>query len=172
MQPTSPPGLFDSIDWSAVAYAAFMATLISVLMTVRQRNLQAAAGKPLSPWRTVIPDTLIGTVTGTLLALGVPAKWPALHTVSGIGFLAGAGGLLGPKIWALVASSGLQIGLKAAAGALAGPLGALAKAASEAASPAAPSTSPPAPPPPAVPPQEAGERDDKEQGAAGPPPTQ
>lgn len=167
--PTPPPSLFGSIDWSAVAYAAFMATLISVLMTVRQRNLQAAAGKPLSPWRTVIPDTLIGTVTGTLLALGVPAKWPELHTVSGIGFLAGVGGLLGPKIWALVASNGLQIGLKAAAGAFAGPLGVLAKAASEVASPSTPSTAPPAPPPPAAPPQEAGERDDQD--PSGTPPT-
>lgn len=136
----SKPNVFAAVDLSVVLYAAFMATLISLLMTARDRNRQRAQGLPLSPWLTVVPDTLIGTTTGTLLALALPERIPQLNSVSGIGFLAGFGGVAGPKLWDLISKDGLGIVLKTLAGALSGPLASLAKAASAAAATSTPPT--------------------------------
>ena len=125
--------VFAAVDPHVVLYSAFMATLISLLMTARDRNRQRVQGLPLSPWLTVVPDTLIGTLTGTLLALALPERISQLNSVSGIGFLAGFGGVAGPKLWDLISKDGLGIVLKALAGSLSGPLVSLAKAASAAA---------------------------------------
>ncbi|MDO4264604.1 MAG: hypothetical protein Q4C67_10445 [Deinococcus sp.] len=141
---TSPASPFAAVDLRVVAYAAFMSALISVLMTARARNAQAARGLPLTPWRTLIPDVGIGALTGTLLALGVPPHVPWLNTVSGIGFLAGAGGVLGPKLWDLLSKDGVGLLLGYLGSTLAGPLASLAEAAQAKAEASAPpsSTSP------------------------------
>ncbi|GGR39748.1 hypothetical protein [Deinococcus ruber] len=141
--------IFKHLDWSVVLYAAGMATLMSLLLTLRARNLQRAAGLPLSPWPTMIPDTLIGTVTGVLLAVGVPLLYKPLNTFSGVGLLAGAGGALGPKIWDLISARGLNLGLTWLASSVAGPLAALAAkaAAKDGDSNGTQQTPPPSPPP-------------------------
>lgn len=120
--------IFSGLDWVNVGYSAFMATLIGVLHTWRTRNQQAARRRKLSPWRAVIPDVLIGTVTGTLLSTGLPPHFPQLDNFTGVSTLAGVGGLLGPKLWDLVSSNGLNVLLDYVASAIAGPLGNWAKA--------------------------------------------
>lgn len=138
-QPDTPPASpFTGLDLQVVAYAAFMSTLVSILMTARTRNAQSARGLPLTPWRTLIPDVLIGTITGTLLALGLPPHFPWLNNVSGIGFLAGAGGVLGPKLWDLISRDGMGLLLGYLSTALAGPLSTLAEAAQAKAAPTTP----------------------------------
>lgn len=129
------PSVFAGLDLGTVLYAAFMATLISLIMTLRERNRQAAQQLPLTPWRTVIPDTVLGTITGTACALGLPMVWPSLHNVVAVGVLAGAGGVLGPKVWDLISTNGLQVGLQAIAESAAGPLAKLARAAATASAP-------------------------------------
>lgn len=149
--------IFDNVDLEVVAYAAFMSILISLVMTMRERNKQRLTGLPLSPWSTVLPDTIIGLLTGVGLALTIPRASPMFNNITGVGFLAGFGGIVGPKLWDLISTNGLGIGLKALAGSLAGPLGKLAQAAQEAAV-----NPPPVPPPvpsPPVQPKEAGEHD-------------
>lgn len=148
--------IFDGVDLEVVAYAAFMSTLISLVMTMRERNKQRLTGLPLSPWSTVLPDTLIGLLTGVGLALTVPRASPMFNNVTGVGFLAGFGGIVGPKLWDFISTNGLGIGLKALAGSLAGPLGQLAKAAQEAASTSASAQPLPSPP---IPAEKAGEHD-------------
>lgn len=129
------PSVFAGLDLGTVLYAAFMATLISLVMTLRERNRQAAQQLPLTPWRTAVPDTILGTVTGTAFALGFPMVWPSLHNVVAVGVLAGAGGVLGPKVWDLISTNGLQVGLQAIAESAAGPLAKLARAAATASAP-------------------------------------
>ncbi|ULH17332.1 hypothetical protein MF271_19270 (plasmid) [Deinococcus sp. KNUC1210] len=118
--------IFQGLDLSVILYAAGMAALISVLTTWRSRNAQRARGLPLSPWLTVIPDMLIGTITGVIFALVGPVLYKPLHSLAGITTLAGAGGVLGPKIWDLISARGLDLGLTWLASAVAGPLAALA----------------------------------------------
>lgn len=120
--------IFKDLDVVTVGYAAFMATLISLLHTWSTRNRQAIKGEKLSPWRTVIPDTLIGTITGSLLAAGVPDLWPKFHSFTGVSLIAGTGGLLGPKLWDLISNNGMSLLLDYVANAVTGPLGKWAKA--------------------------------------------
>lgn len=150
--------IFDGVDLEVVAYAAFMSTLISLVMTMRERNKQRLTGLPLSPWSTVLPDTIIGLLTGVGLALTIPRAAPIFNNITGVGFLAGFGGIVGPKLWDLISTNGLGIGLKALAGSLAGPLGQLAKAAQEAAS-TSNSAAQTIPAPPTTTDPEAGEHD-------------
>ena len=132
-QPLSNP--FMGVNWHVVAYAAFMATLISVLMISRRRNEQASRGLPLPPWHRVLPDVALGTIFGTLAALGIPPFFPWLNTLSGLALLAGLGGLAGPKLldkvlhW--IEDQGWQTLLEYIATKAAGPLAAIASAAAE-----------------------------------------
>ncbi|MDV6376356.1 hypothetical protein [Deinococcus arenicola] len=98
--------IFAGLDWGLVIYAALMAAVMSTMMTLRARNAQRAAGQTLTPWTTLIPDTVVGMITGTALALGVPDLVPRLGSISGITLLAGAGGVLGPQVWDLVVRDG------------------------------------------------------------------
>lgn len=115
--------IFAGLDVWVIGYAAFMATLVSVLTTLRSRNAQRARGLPLSPWWTLIPDTGLGSIAGTFLAIGVPTHVPLLNNFSGVGFLAGAGGAAGPYLWDLLSSKkGAEMILDAFAAYAAGPL--------------------------------------------------
>lgn len=123
------PAFLAAVDWSLVAYAAGMGALMSLLMTWRTRNAQKARDLPLSPWTTLIPDTLIAMVTATLGTLGITAKFPALRTFEGVGLVAAALAVLGPQLWDVITTSGKDAVLTWAAKSLGGPLQALADAA-------------------------------------------
>jgi hypothetical protein len=116
------PSIFAAFDPWVALYAAVMATLISLLLTGRARNAQRALGLPLSSWWAVIPDTGLGTLLGTGAALWLPQIWPVLNTITGVGLVAGVGGVLGPKFWDVVRSRGLDLLLDLLAVTVAGPV--------------------------------------------------
>jgi hypothetical protein len=105
---TGSPSLLAGVDWMVIAYAAGMATLMSVLVTLRARNLQQAAGNPLSSWVSVIPDTLLGGLIGVMFALLIPEFVKALKTFAGVTLLAGVGGVLGPRVTDWVGLHGME----------------------------------------------------------------
>ena len=108
---TEPASLLADVDWPVMVYAAGMATLMSVLVTLRARNLQRAAGQPLTGWTAVIPDTLLGGLIGVMFALAVPELVKSLKTFAGVTLLAGVGGVLGPRVTDWVALHGIDIAL-------------------------------------------------------------
>lgn len=110
-QQTAPVSLLAGVDWLVIGYAAGMATLMSVLVTLRARNLQHAAGQPLTPWTAIIPDTLLGGLIGVMAALIVPEFIKSLRTFAGTTLLAGVGGILGPRVTDWVGSHGLSLAL-------------------------------------------------------------
>lgn len=113
---TAPPAsLLQNVDWLILGYAAGMATLMSILVTLRARNQQAATGKPLSSWASVIPDTLLGGLIGVMFALFIPELVKSLKTFSGITLLAGVGGVLGPRVTDWIGLHGLEAALDWAA---------------------------------------------------------
>ena len=110
-QPTTPASLLAGVDWLVVGYAFGMATLMSVLVTLRARNLQRAAGQALTSWSAIIPDTLLGGLIGVMFALAVPELVKSLKTFAGVTLLAGVGGVLGPRVTDWVALHGIDIAL-------------------------------------------------------------
>lgn len=114
--------IFDGLDLWVVLYAAGMALVASGLTTWRARNAQRQQGLPLSPWLAAIPDTLAGALIGTGLGVLVPPHVPVLDNLSGITVLGGSGGILGPKLWDLISSKGLNAALSVVTGPLLGPL--------------------------------------------------
>lgn len=106
-----PPtdSLLAGVDWPVIAYAACMAALASIFSTWRARNMQAEAGLPVSSWWTLIPDTGLGMIVGTLAALMVPELFKPLKTFAGVLILAGVGGVLGPKLTDLLSTKGIGI---------------------------------------------------------------
>lgn len=101
--------LLAGVDWLVIGYAAGMATLMSVLVTLRARNQQAFAGQPLPGWSTLIPDTLLGGVVGTIAALVLPEVFAALRTFAGVSLIAGVGGVIGPKLVDWVSARGVGV---------------------------------------------------------------
>ena len=114
--------IFAGLDLWVVGYAAGMALTASGLTTWRNRNAQRALGQPLSPWLSAIPDTLAGMLIGTGLGVFVPPYVHLLDNLSGVTMLCGGGGILGPKLWDLVSSKGLNVVLTSISGPLIGPL--------------------------------------------------
>lgn len=104
-----PPSLLHSVDWLVVAYAFGMATLMSVLTTLRARNLQQIAGQPIPSWGAIVPDTLLGGVIGFMAAVIAPEVVKSLHTFAGVTLVAGVGGTLGPKLTDWIGSNGLDV---------------------------------------------------------------
>lgn len=104
-----PPSLLHSVDWLVVAYAFGMATLMSVLTTLRARNLQQIAGQPIPSWGAIVPDTLLGGVIGFMAAVIAPEVIKSLHTFAGVTLVAGVGGTLGPKLTDWIGSNGLDV---------------------------------------------------------------
>ena len=104
-----PPSLLHSVDWLVVAYAFGMATLMSVLTTLRARNLQRVAGQPIPSWGAIVPDTLLGGVIGFMAAVIAPEVVKSLHTFAGVTLVAGVGGTLGPKLTDWIGSNGLDV---------------------------------------------------------------
>lgn len=104
-----PPSLLHSVDWLVVAYAFGMATLMSVLTTLRARNLQHIAGQPIPSWGAIVPDTLLGGVIGFMAAVIAPEVVKSLHTFAGVTLVAGVGGTLGPKLTDWIGSNGLDV---------------------------------------------------------------
>ncbi|GAA4015757.1 hypothetical protein GCM10022631_29990 [Deinococcus rubellus] len=90
--------LLDGVDWRAIGYALALAIAMSVLTTWRARNTQRLLGKPLSPWTSLIPDTLLGGLIGTMAAVIVPQFYKPLQGFTGTTLLAGGFAVLGPKI--------------------------------------------------------------------------
>lgn len=107
---TVPVSLLAGVDWLVVGYALGMATLMSVLTTLRARNQQQLTqpDAPVPGWWTIIPDTLLGGGVGTLLALIAPELFPALKTFAGLSLAAGVGGIVGPKLVDWVSSNGVD----------------------------------------------------------------
>ena len=110
-QPTTPASLLAGVDWPVMVYAAGLATLMSVLVTLRARNLQRAAGQPLTSWSTVIPDTLLGGLVGVMLATIAPEVYKPLRSFAGVTLLAGVGGVLGPRVTDWVGTHGMETAL-------------------------------------------------------------
>ena len=108
-QPTAPPSLLHSVDWLVVGYAFGMATLMSVLTTLRARNQQAAAGLPCPSWAAIIPDTLLGGLIGFMAAVTAPEVVKSLNTFAGVTLVAGVGGTLGPRITDWIGNNGLDV---------------------------------------------------------------
>lgn len=98
--------LLAGVDWLVVGYAVGMATLMSVLVTLRDRNKQAFEGKPVPGWWTLIPDTLLGGVVGMVAAVGLPQLFVELRTFAGVSLIAGVAGALGPMITDLIRARG------------------------------------------------------------------
>ena len=117
--------IFAGLDPYVVVYAAAMALMISVLETWRNRNAQRAMGLPLSSWKSAIPETLIGMLIGTFLGVFVAPHVPILNNLAGVTGMCGAGGILGPKLWALFSNRGLNAALSMVPGPV---LGTFAKA--------------------------------------------
>jgi hypothetical protein len=97
------------VDWLVVAYAFGMATLMSVLTTLRARNLQHVAGQPIPSWGAIVPDTLLGGLIGFMAAVIAPEVVKSLHTFAGVTLVAGVGGTLGPKLTDWIGSNGLDV---------------------------------------------------------------
>lgn len=125
------PSFFASVDWQLVAYAAFVGAVMSLLQTWRDRNAQKAKNLPLSPWSTLLPDTLIAALTGTFGSMLIAAKWQALNTFEGIGGLSAFFGTIAPMIWAWAKANGWETLIDALAGATSGGLQKLAEAAAK-----------------------------------------
>ncbi|UQN05431.1 hypothetical protein [Deinococcus sp. QL22] len=93
------PSIFAAVDWYLVLYAAGMGAVMSLLITWRERNAQRSRNLPLSSWASLIPDTLIASLSGTFAALMLAARFPALRTFEGIGFVSAVAGVVGPAVW-------------------------------------------------------------------------
>ncbi|UQN06266.1 hypothetical protein [Deinococcus sp. QL22] len=100
--------IFAAVDWYLVLYAAGMGAVMSLLMTWRERNAQKSRNLPLSPWTSLIPEILIASFTGTFTALMVAARFPALRTFEGVGFVAAVAGVIGPAVWDWIRANGRQ----------------------------------------------------------------
>ena len=114
--------IFSGLDLYTVKYAAGMAFAASGLPTWKARTAQLAQGLPLSSWLTALPDTLIGMLIGTAAGVFIPPHIPVLHNLSGVSALCGIGGILGPKLWDLISSRGLNALLSLVPGPILGPL--------------------------------------------------
>ncbi|MFC4637004.1 hypothetical protein [Deinococcus hohokamensis] len=123
--------IFSGVDWHAVAFASGVGVVWSLVLTWRARNAQALRNLPLTPWRTVLPDTVVATFTGTVSALFVPTLAPALKTFAGVALLAMGGAAVGPKLWAFVSRNGFDTLIDFAASSASGPLQKLAQAAAK-----------------------------------------
>lgn len=88
-------GILSGHDWLAIAYAASLALLLSLLLTARARAVQRAEGKPLTPWSIVIYDTLLGGFTGGIGALLTVTKFP---NAAGLFLGAAIGAAVGPPL--------------------------------------------------------------------------
>ena len=114
--------IFAGLDLNVILYAASMAMLASLVTTYRARNAQRLRNKPLSPWGTVIPDVIAGTLVGAFAALLVPQWFKALNNFTGVSILSGGGGIIGPAVWDLFSRAGLNALLSALSNTAAGPL--------------------------------------------------
>lgn len=90
--------LVANVDWPAIIYGFCMATIVSLLVTLRARNTERALGKPLTPWHFMIPDTLLGGIVGGLSSLAGPEFVPVLRNAAGVFLCAGLGGALGWRV--------------------------------------------------------------------------
>ena len=113
--------IFADLDPWVILYAAGMALIASLVTTYRTRNAQRLRGHPLSPWATILPDVIAGTLVGTFAALLVPSWFKALGNFTGVSILAGGGGILGPAVWDLFSRSGLNALLAFLSNTAAGP---------------------------------------------------
>ena len=113
--------IFAELDPWVILYAAGKAMIASLVTTYRTRNAQRLRGHPLSPWATILPDVIAGTLVGTFAALLVPRWWHALNNFTGVSILSGGGGILGPAIWDLFSRAGLNALLTFLSNTAAGP---------------------------------------------------
>ena len=113
--------IFSELDVLVILYAAGMAMIASLVTTYRARNAQKLRNQPLSPWATVLPDVIAGTLVGVFAALLVPQWWKALNNFTGVSILAGGGGIIGPAVWDLFSRSGLNALLTLLSNTAAGP---------------------------------------------------
>lgn len=109
MTTPTPQGLFASLDWQVIAYAASMSAVSSFFSLLRARNNQISAGLPVSSWMTIFPDVALGTLVGTVAALAIPQWFKPLNTYVGILLIAGVGGVLGPKITDSLSQNGVGV---------------------------------------------------------------
>ena len=113
--------IFADLDVWVILYAAGMAMIASLVTTYRTRNAQRLRGQPLSPWATILPDVIAGTLVGAFAALIVPRWFEALSNFTGVSILAGGGGIIGPAVWDLFSRSGLNALLSFLSNTAAGP---------------------------------------------------
>lgn len=123
--------ILSAVDWHLVAFAAAMGAVASLLMTWRARNAQQARNLPLTPWGTVIPDTLLGSFTGTFGSLLISSLYRPLRTFEGIALLAALCAVLGPQVWDWISRNGRDTLLDWAASVATGGLQKLAEAAAK-----------------------------------------
>ena len=113
--------IFSELDVLVILYAAGMAMIASLVTTYRARNAQRLRNQPLSPWGTVLPDVIAGTLVGAFAALLVPLWFKAAGNFTGVSILAGGGGIIGPAVWDLFSRSGLNALLSFLSNTAAGP---------------------------------------------------
>ena len=113
--------IFAGLDLNVILYAAGMAMVASLVTTYRARNAQRLRNKPLSPWGTVLPDVIAGTLVGAFAAVLGPSWFKVLNNFTGVSILAGGGGIIGPAVWDLFSRSGLNALLSFLSNTAAGP---------------------------------------------------
>lgn len=114
--------IFAGLDLNVILYAAGMAMIASLVTTYRARNAQRLRNHPLSPWGTVLPDVIAGTLVGAFAALLMPRWFASLNNFTGVSILSGGGGIIGPAVWDLFSRAGLNALLAALSNTVAGPL--------------------------------------------------
>lgn len=112
MDNDSPASLMSGMDWPAFLYSLSIALVASLLSVIRARNIQKLLGKPLSPWHTVITDTLLGGLVGGVLGLAGPMAFKLLQNPAGVLSCAGVGGILGPALTDWIRDAGPDALLK------------------------------------------------------------
>ena len=113
--------IFAGLDLNVILYAAGMAMIASFVTTYRARNAQRLRNRPLSPWGTVLPDVIAGTLVGAFAALLVPSWFKSMNNFTGVSILSGGGGIIGPAVWDLFSRSGLNALLSFLSNTAAGP---------------------------------------------------
>ncbi|MBZ9713736.1 hypothetical protein [Deinococcus multiflagellatus] len=124
---TQPAAFLSAVDWSLVAYAAGMGALVSLLETVRSRNAQRGKQLPLSPWGTVLPESLVSALVGTLGTLVITGLVKPLRTFEGVGLVAAVLAVIVPRAWEFLRNNGWEVAVDWAAASATGPLQKLAE---------------------------------------------
>ena len=104
-----PDSILREVDFFALLVALGVASLLSLLSTLRARGIQAALNKPLTPLTAVLNDTLLGGILGGFGAMYVVHEVEAFHSGPALLLLAGLFSSFAPNLTDWLREDGVDI---------------------------------------------------------------